>query len=156
MNDLVATLKELEHLGNDSVQVIHNSVKHVIADLTEQLARLVLYGIESDQLLGYPKQGGPPSDSTGSKETVSLEIQEKQVAAFTDAGHADEEFVAQENDLGGKSTTGSVIFLNGCVVAWNQSCRRLSPTALVMPRILWLSVPSKSVSSSSNFWRKWA
>jgi len=32
MNDLVATLKELEHLGNDSVQVIHNSVKHVIAD----------------------------------------------------------------------------------------------------------------------------
>ena len=75
----MATLKELEHLGNDSVQVIHNSVKHVIADLTEQLARLVLYGIESDQLLGYPKQGGSPSDSTGSKDTLSLEIQEKQV-----------------------------------------------------------------------------
>lgn len=43
-----------------------------------------------------------------------------QVAAFTDAGHANEEFVAQENDLGGKSTTGSVIFLNGCVVAWKS------------------------------------
>ena len=40
---------------------------------------IVLYGIESDQLLGYTKQGDSPSDSTGSKETVSLEIQEKQV-----------------------------------------------------------------------------
>ena len=30
MSDLVATLKELEHLGNGSVQVIHNSVKHVL------------------------------------------------------------------------------------------------------------------------------
>ena len=43
-----------------------------------------------------------------------------QVAAFTDAGHANEEFVAKQNGLGGKSTTGSVIFLNGCVMAWKS------------------------------------
>ena len=43
-----------------------------------------------------------------------------QVAAFTDAGHANEEFIAQKSDLGGKSTTGSVVLFNGCAVAWKS------------------------------------
>ena len=42
------------------------------------------------------------------------------MAACTDAGHANEEFVAQENDLGGKYTTGSVVLLNGYAVAWKS------------------------------------
>ena len=42
------------------------------------------------------------------------------VAVFTDAGHANEDFVAQQNDLGGKSTTGYVVLINGGAVIWRS------------------------------------
>ena len=42
------------------------------------------------------------------------------VAVFTDAGHAGEEFTTQENDLGGKSTSGYVVLINGGAVIWKS------------------------------------
>ena len=90
---------DIAHATNRLGQVSHR------ASETNQLAL--------DRLVGY-------LNTKSEKELYFRKGSAITMAVFADASFGNEEFFAQENDLGKKSTSGTVVLLNGAAVSWKS------------------------------------
>ena len=90
---------DIAHATNRLGQVSHR------ASETNQLAL--------DRLVGY-------LNTKPEKELYFRKCSAITMAVFADASFGNEEFFAQENDLGKKSTSGMVVLLNGAAVSWKS------------------------------------